>query len=163
VRANWIPTLHGRVEFRQPEKFVVVTPTNDVLTGISMDGALPNSFVIGGKIEPMPHFAGNFDPLRIHIHPINPWSNVDVNVDPSGEFRIYQGLSGLCVLTVLRERKCSMWNRLSSRAFTLPRSCYELWTSPTQFCTLNSARHERFAPTSSERLQNALDYRIEWL
>jgi hypothetical protein len=50
----------------------------------------------------MPSFAGNFDPLRIHIHPINPWSNVDVSVDPTGEFRIYQGLSGLCVLTVLR-------------------------------------------------------------
>jgi len=40
--------------------------------------------------------------LRIHIHPINPWSNVDVSVDPTGEFRIYEGLSGLCVLTVLR-------------------------------------------------------------
>jgi len=50
----------------------------------------------------MPTFAGNFDPVRIHIHPINPWSNVDVKVDPSGEFRIYEGLSGLCVLTVLR-------------------------------------------------------------
>ena len=65
VRANWTPTLHG-------------------------------------KVEPMPTFAGNFDPVRIHIHPINPWSNVDVKVDPSGEFRIYEGLSGLCVLTVLR-------------------------------------------------------------
>jgi hypothetical protein len=101
VRAGYTPTLTGKVELLQPEKFVVRTATNDVLTGMSFDRG-PNSFVIRGKIEPMPSLAGNFDPLRIHIHPINPWSNVDVSVDPTGEFRIYEGLSGLCVLTVLR-------------------------------------------------------------
>ena len=102
LASDWTPTLSGQIEVFRKEKFVVRTATQDVLSGIAIDRALPISFVIRGKIEPMPPHSENADPVRIHIHHLNPWSDVDVRVDPSGDFRIYEAPRGLCVLTVIR-------------------------------------------------------------
>ncbi len=103
TRPGWIPTLGGRVSVSGMEKFLVLTATREVRDGFSTDRALPSSFVIRGKIEPMPPTDQNSDPVRIHIHHIvGPWSNLDVKVDPDGAFRIYEPLAGPYLLTVIR-------------------------------------------------------------
>ena len=92
------------MEIFRPEEFIVQTATDDVLAGISIDrDATPSSFVIRGKIEPMPAQIEASDPLRINFHsPVPPWSDVDVMVDTNGGFGIYHEFRGLWVLTVMR-------------------------------------------------------------
>ncbi len=101
-RPNYVPELIGRIQVQSPEKFVVRTATPEVIGGFTADFARPRSFVIRGRIEPMPLLTPDPDPVRVNIHPMNPWSDVDVKVDPNGEFRIYEALTGLCILTVRR-------------------------------------------------------------
>jgi hypothetical protein len=72
---------------------------------MAIDWALPASFVITGKIEPAPPPDDGGEPLRIHIHHLNPWSDLDVKIDEDGRFRIYDYPSGACVLSVIRGPK----------------------------------------------------------
>jgi hypothetical protein len=101
--ADWTPTLSGEAQVLRSEIFVVTTATNDVLTGGSFDVGAPPTFVIRGKVEPMPPVSEDSDPVRINIHRILPhWEEVDVKVDPNGDFRIYVPVGGLCTLSVIR-------------------------------------------------------------
>jgi hypothetical protein len=99
---DWTPTLNGKVEVYRPESFVVKTATGDILSGGAIDRILPLNFVIRGKIEPLPAHSQNSEPLRINIHPMNPWSDIDVPVDSNGEFRIFTPPRGICVVTIMR-------------------------------------------------------------
>ena len=103
----WTPSLRGRVEVFRPEEFVVKTATNAFLAGFAADSwPPPFSFVIQGKIDPMPARTESSDPVRINIHsPVPPWSDVDVLVDPNGEFRIFRAFDGLWVLTVMQGKE----------------------------------------------------------
>jgi hypothetical protein len=100
--SDWKPTLSGQVEVLRPESFVVKTATRDLLSGYSIDRILPWNFVIRGKIEPLPKDSQNSGPLRINIHPLNLWSDIDVPVDSNGEFRIFTPPSGICAVTVIK-------------------------------------------------------------
>ena len=85
--------------------FVVRTATHDVLSGISI-GRIAPPFAIQGKINPMPARIENSDPVRIKLHsPVPPWSDLDVLVDPNGEFRIFGQVGGIWVLTVVQGKK----------------------------------------------------------
>jgi len=102
VRPDWTPTIGGHVEVLQAERFLVLTATRDLLSGLSIDRTLPASFVIRGKIEPMPLSGQNSEIVRINIHHMNPWRDINVRVDPSGDFRLFEPPTGLCLLTIFR-------------------------------------------------------------
>jgi hypothetical protein len=104
---DWTPTLGGKVEVNRPESFVVKTATGDILSGGAIDRMLPLNFVIRGRIEPAPADSQNSEPLRINIHPLNPWSDIDVPVDSNGEFRIFTAPRGICAVTVIRGTEVS--------------------------------------------------------
>ena len=99
--SGWVPNLGGSVEIFRTEKLFVLTASTEVLIGLAFDFRLPSSFVIKGRIEPAPALPEGLG-LRIQIHPVNSGPDVNVSVDQSGDFRIYDALRGLCVLTLLR-------------------------------------------------------------
>ncbi len=87
----------------RPESLAVTVVTPDVVSGASIDRALPQNFVIKGKLDPPPT-RSSIEPVWINIHSvIGPWSDINTLVDPSGDFRIYSPPSGLCTVTVMRE------------------------------------------------------------
>jgi len=99
----WTPKLTGRTSVGDAENFVVVTADYETLGGLAIDGILPQPFVIRGKIEPMPPQSELTEPVRIQLHSIfDSASDLDIQVDSSGEFRIYRALGGLCLLTVIQ-------------------------------------------------------------
>jgi len=86
------------------ESFTVLTANRFVLEPGPHDSPVPSSFVIRGKIEPMPAAGQIPDPVRIHIDRIVrtiDWFVSDVQIDPDGAFGIYEPLNGLFVLSVI--------------------------------------------------------------
>ena len=123
--SDWTPRVDGRVDlYSLPEYLEVRTVFEDMLNGVAFDSMRPYSFVIRGKIDPMPPAALAADPLRVHVNALDHWSGVDVLVDPNGEFRIYQSLSGRYILTVIRGSevlgvRLAVFSQSNSTSFTL--------------------------------------------
>lgn len=91
--------IGGRVELWCPEQTLVVTVKKFFVPGAAMDQAPVPGFVIKGKLQPM--LAGQ-EPLRIRLSPVDQTQQLDVSVDPTGEFRIYRALAGRYVLSVIQ-------------------------------------------------------------
>lgn len=64
------------------------------------DTATPVGFVIRGRLEPVPPASSTT--VWIRLSPVHARESIDVDVDASGEFRIYKPLAGLYVLMVIR-------------------------------------------------------------
>lgn len=91
-----VQAFERRIAVKLPETLaVVVEPRFAFPSGISADNSTPRGFVIKGKLEPMP------------APSISPGAGSDqvavwiVEVDPSGEFRIFTMLGGRYLLTVI--------------------------------------------------------------
>jgi hypothetical protein len=69
---------------------------------MSVDNAPPPGFFARGRIEPMPTSVPNGEPLWIRLSPVHGKERLDVSLDSSGEFRIYEPLVGRYLLTVIR-------------------------------------------------------------
>ena len=89
----------GQVYVGTPEIFEVAYTLRN-----PREGGPPAGYVVSGKLEPMPapSEAPEQDFLRIRFAPIDSNRRLDVPVDPSGDFRIYEALLGRYILIVVR-------------------------------------------------------------
>jgi len=94
--------LYGRVPVGWPEQLFVITVRRTLLPGLTIDRALPAGFVLRGRLNPVP--VPNKSPglLWVRLSPTHGERQLDVPVDSSGEFRIYDALDGQYVLSVIR-------------------------------------------------------------
>jgi hypothetical protein len=104
VGSTTLSPVKGRVFISRPEYLLVITLTREQLTGLSIDGGPVPGFVIRGRLEPPPAPSPSGEPLWIRLKPmfLSIWPQVDVGVEPSGEFRIYEPLDGPYLLTIIR-------------------------------------------------------------
>lgn len=93
--------ISGRVSISQPEE-VIVAVLPGLVKSDTADFSLPTGFVIIGRVEPMPSPQEMGASLRLRLSPIDGNHQLDVSVDPSGQFRLYAPLVGRYVLTVVR-------------------------------------------------------------
>ena len=94
--------IKGAVTVSSPEVPVTV-PVRRVFTpGASADIAIPAGFVIRGRLQPAPKSPVEGEALWIRLSPVYEKNHLDVSVDPSGEFRIYEPLVGRYILSVIR-------------------------------------------------------------
>src|SRR5579864_3595581 len=94
--------LAGRVSSDRPENLIVITANPEFLFGASIDRAIPYGFVIRGRLQPAPSHKPPAEPVWIRLYPIFGTPRLDITVDPSGEFRIFEPLAGQYVLTVIQ-------------------------------------------------------------
>ena len=94
--------LAGRATVYLPETLVVASAAAFYIPGWAVDTSIPRGFVIRGRLEPIPPLAPPFDPIRVRLSPIHRSEHLDLQVDRSGEFRIYRPLVGRYVLSVIR-------------------------------------------------------------
>ena len=96
--------IKGAVAVFIPEVLVVVPVRRAFEPGVSVDKGLPPGFFALGRIEPMPTRVPDAEPLWVRLSPVHWTQRLDVSVDASGEFRIYEPLTGRYLLTVIRGR-----------------------------------------------------------
>jgi len=94
--------LQGRTYIALPEQLIVVRLDKQTLLGMSIDRAIPREFVIRGKIQPMPAPEASSEPVWVRLLPVFGIVHMDVDVNATGDFRIYEPLSGPYVLNVIR-------------------------------------------------------------
>jgi hypothetical protein len=94
--------IPGRVTVNRPESLFVISLTEPLIHGVAVDRATPHDFVILGRLEPMPPIAPSLEPIRVRLSPIHGREHLDLEVDHSGEFRIYKRMVGRYVLSVIR-------------------------------------------------------------
>ena len=89
----------GQIYVATPEIFEVAYTLRN-----PREGGPPVGYLVRGKLEPMPapSEAPEQDFLRIRFAPIDSNHRLDVPVDPSGDFRIYEALLGRYILVVVR-------------------------------------------------------------
>ena len=93
----------GTAEVFSREVLVTVPASRgEMEAGMSADIAMPAGYLMRGRIEPMPPEKSVIDPIWIRLSPIHGDRKIDISVDPSGEFRIYQWLYGRYVLSVIQ-------------------------------------------------------------
>jgi hypothetical protein len=92
----------GTISVASREELIVVQASTELQYGASLDGAFPDGFVIRGKLDPMPEQKSEIDPIWIRLSPVHGDDQLDVSVDASGDFRIYQPLRGRYVLSVIQ-------------------------------------------------------------
>lgn len=98
-----VGSVQGTAEVFSQEVLVTVPSSRRSLeAGWNADTVMPPGFVMRGKIEPMPPEKSEIDPIWIRLSPIHGDRKIDISVDPSGEFRIYQRLYGRYVLSVIQ-------------------------------------------------------------
>jgi hypothetical protein len=96
--------IKGAVAVFIPEVLIVVPVRRAFVPGVSVDKGLPVGFFARGRIEPMPARLPDAEPLWVRLSPVHWTQRLDVSVDASGEFRIYEPLTGRYLLTVIRGR-----------------------------------------------------------
>ena len=92
----------GTISVSSREALIVVQASTELQYGMSLDRAFPDSFVIRGKLDPMPRQNSEIDPIWIRLSPVHGDDQLDVDVDASGDFRIYHPLWGRYVLLVIQ-------------------------------------------------------------
>jgi len=98
-----VGSVQGTVEVFSPEVLVTVPSSRALLVaGVSAEMAMPAGYITRGKIDPMPPEKSEIDPIWIRLSPIHGDRKIDVSVDPSGNFRIYDWLYGRYVLSVIQ-------------------------------------------------------------
>jgi hypothetical protein len=102
--------IERNIEVKLPETLsVVVAPLFTFPNGIVAERTTPRGFVMNGKLEPLPTSTTadtpgpNQQPIWIRLSPLfGNGPSLDVDVDTSGEFRIYTMLGGHYLLAVIR-------------------------------------------------------------
>jgi hypothetical protein len=92
----------GTISVTSREALIVVQAGTELQYGVSVDVRFPDSFVIRGKLDPMPRQNSEIDPIWIRLSPVHGDDQLDVSVDASGDFRIYHPLWGRYVLLVIQ-------------------------------------------------------------
>jgi hypothetical protein len=112
----------GRVSISQPE-VVIVALLSDIMRTetVGANMGVRAGFVIIGQVVPITSTQELGGPVRIRLSPIDGQHQLDVSVDPSGQFRIYAPLLGRYVLIVVRGVDI-----LHSEVFS-----FESWQRPT--------------------------------
>jgi hypothetical protein len=89
----------GRVSVTAGEMFFVVQADTGLLGGFWADGTFSPTFVIKGRLDPMP--AVKSEPVWVRLSPVHGSFQWDEGVDSSGEFRIHYPLKGYYLLSVI--------------------------------------------------------------
>jgi len=105
--------IEGRVRVSMPETLSITTAQRFVLTSalVAADGFAPGSVVVKGRLEPMPTASQSTTGLSgelvwIRLSPVmGDAPNLDIEVDPSGEFHFYGPLGGRYLLVVNRGKE----------------------------------------------------------
>ncbi len=93
----------GTASVYRLDVLVVIQAGTELQQGISADGfRTPDLTGIRGRLEPMPRQTSDIDPIWIRLSPVHGVEQLDVNVSPSGEFRIYSAPYGRYLLTVIQ-------------------------------------------------------------
>ncbi len=118
-------TISGEVSVWVPEVLQVVCANWPPVPGASVDRALPPGFIVRGRLSPVPEGTGKTQ-LWVRLCPVFSTRQLDVPVDPSGEFKIYEPLEGIYVLIVisgeqiLRTLQVSFEENWRSAEFVVP-------------------------------------------
>jgi hypothetical protein len=93
-------TISGEVSIWVSEVLHVVCAKWPPVPGASVDRALPAGFIIRGRLSSVPKVTGKTQ-LWVRLCPAYSTRQLDVPVDPSGEFKIYEPVEGIYVLIVI--------------------------------------------------------------
>lgn len=92
----------GTVAVFSPQVLLTVPVRRKFTPGASMDIARPAGYLVRGRLQPAPGQEASGEQIWIRLSPIFQKDHLDVGVDSSGAFRIYDILVGRYVLSVIR-------------------------------------------------------------
>jgi hypothetical protein len=97
-----VEDIAGRLEVLFPENLIVIRVQTSLVPGLTTDRAIPSDFVIRGRLEPTPESNTSKGPIWIRFSPLYRSEQLDVPVDASGQFRVYQPLEGRYLVSVIK-------------------------------------------------------------